>query len=100
MLIVTGHISVAPSALATFSRDLRALAAAARRRDGNLAYDAAVADPSTGRLLIAERWRDQAALTAHLQAADTARFLHRWRDRISGDIRKYDVTRERALMDD
>jgi hypothetical protein len=31
--------------------------------------------------LIAERWHDQAALTAHLEAAETAAFIERWQHR-------------------
>ena len=98
MLIVTGYMHVEPSALADFRRELQRLAIATRQRDGNLSYDAAVDDPTAGRLLIAERWRDQAALTAHLNAPDTLAFVDRWRDRIKGDVLLYDVTRERPLV--
>lgn len=94
MLIVTGYMYVEPSALAEFNGDLQELAIAARQRDGNLSYDGAVDDPVAGRLLVAERWRDQSALTAHLSAADTMRFVRKWRDRTRGEIMKYDATRE------
>jgi quinol monooxygenase YgiN len=59
-----------------------------------------VDDPLAGRLLIAERWRDQAALTAHLQAVDTMAFVARWGHVIKGEILKYDALRERGLMDE
>jgi quinol monooxygenase YgiN len=100
MLIVTGYIYVDPSSVAEFVQDLQNLAIATRQRDGNLSYDAAVDDPLAGRLLIAERWRDQAALTAQLHAADTMAFVDRWGDTIRGEVLKYDVLRERALMDE
>ena len=44
-----------------------------------------------------DRWRDQPALTAHLEARDTLAFLNRWQGRMRGDIRKYDAMNERAL---
>ncbi|MFK4258173.1 MULTISPECIES: hypothetical protein [Rhizobium/Agrobacterium group] len=34
-------------------------------------------DPQSGRFLISERWVDQAALSAHLQVADTIAFAGR-----------------------
>ncbi|UES59797.1 antibiotic biosynthesis monooxygenase (plasmid) [Roseibium aggregatum] len=100
MLIVTGYIHVDPANLAEFITDVKSLALTTRRRVGNLAYDAALDDPEVGRLLIAERWADQAALTAHIQAGDTVAFVNRWRGRIRGDIRKYDASNERGLDDD
>lgn len=99
MIIVTGYVQVPPSDLKAFIRDLADLAEATRERDGVLSYDAAVVDPSCGRLLVMERWRDQQALSAHLAAADTIAFVARWGQRLSADIRKYDATRERTLAD-
>lgn len=99
MLIVTGYMHVEPIDVAEFSVDIEALAIIARQRDGNLSYDVAVDDPLTGRMLVAERWRDQAALTAHLHAPDTVAFVGRWQGRMRGNIVKYDAMNERALMD-
>ena len=100
MLIVSGYMYVEPSSVVEFVQDLKKLALATRQRDGNLAYDAAVDDPLAGRLLIAERWRDQAALTAHLDATDTMGFVDRWGPTIRGEVFKYDALRERGLMDE
>ncbi|TYC65082.1 antibiotic biosynthesis monooxygenase [Stappia sp. BW2] len=100
MLIVTGYMYVDPSDLAEFTADLASLAVATRQRSGNLSYDAAVDDAKAGRLLIAERWADQAALTAHLEAEDTEAFIVKWRGRMQGEIRKYDASNERGLAED
>ncbi|WP_248305140.1 putative quinol monooxygenase [Devosia sp. 1566] len=100
MLIVTGYMYVEPSSITEFVEDLQKLAITARQRDGNLSYDAAMDDPHAGRLLIAERWRDQAALTAHLHSSDTVAFVGRWGDAMRGEILKYDARRERGLMDE
>jgi quinol monooxygenase YgiN len=98
MLIVTGYMRVDPADLQQFFQDLQHLAVATRQRTGNISYDAAVNDTRTGELLISERWVDQSALSAHLDAVDTAAFVGRWQGRMSGDIRKYDALNERNLM--
>jgi quinol monooxygenase YgiN len=89
-----GHLE-----LAQFLRDLEVLASVARQRDGNISYDYAVVDPQAGRLLITERWSDQSALSAHLDAAETVAFVGRWHRRMRGDIRKYDASNERNLAE-
>lgn len=100
MLIVTGHVHVEPSDMDEFVTDIQALAQSSRRRDGSLLYAVAVDDRSAGRLLVVERWRDQASLTAHLHAPDTLAFVERWQGRMRGDILKYDAANERTLMDE
>lgn len=100
MLIITGYMYVETSSVAEFVQEFQDLAIATRQRDGNFSYDAAVDDPLAGRLLIAERWRDQEALTAHLHATDTMAFVARWGPTIRGEIFKYDALRERGLMDE
>jgi quinol monooxygenase YgiN len=99
MLIVTGYIRVDPADLQQFLQDLQHLAVATRQRTGNISYDAAVNDTRTGEVLISERWVDQSALSAHLDAADTIAFVSRWQGRMHGDIRKYDALNERSLTE-
>lgn len=99
MLIITGYMHVDPADLAQFITELNELASATRKRSGSIAYDAAVVDPRTGRLLISERWVDQAALSAHLHASDTIAFVSRWTGRMRGELRKYDARNERDIMD-
>lgn len=99
MLLVTGYMDVDPTDLAQFFGDLQELAIATRQRAGNISYDAAVADPQAGRLLILERWADQSALSAHLGAVDTEAFVGRWQGRMQGDVRKYDASNERNLIE-
>ncbi len=99
MLIVTGHMHVNLADLAQFLAELKLLAVSTRKRSGAIAYDAAVDDPQSGRLLISERWVDEAALSAHLRAADTIAFVSRWNGKMRGEIRKYDASNEREIMD-
>lgn len=99
-LIVTGTLSVPSVDLSGFLADMDGLAAVTRERDGNLAYDIAVIDASAGRLLVAERWRDEAALAAHLGAVETIAFVSRWAGRLQGGVRVYDAANERPLPAD
>jgi quinol monooxygenase YgiN len=99
MLIVTGYTHVDPSDAPQFLIELKDLAIVTRRRPGNISYDAALDDPDAGRLLIAERWTDQAALSAHLDATETKAFVARWQARMRGDVRKFDASNERGLLD-
>lgn len=86
MLLIIGYVQVDPTDVAQFLADLKELAVATRKRPGNISYDAAIEDPEAGRLLISERWADQHALTAHLNAADTIAFVARWQGRIEGEV--------------
>ncbi|NEJ95964.1 putative quinol monooxygenase [Rhizobium ruizarguesonis] len=99
MLIITGYVQVDQTDVAQFIADLKELAIATRKRPGNIAYDAGIEDPIAGRLLISERWADQQALTAHLDAADTVAFVARWQGRMQSNVRKFDALNERGLMD-
>ncbi len=99
MLIVTGYMHVDPTDLAHFMTELNALASTTRKRPGSITYDAAMDNLQLGRLLILERWVDQEALSAHLQAADTVAFVRRWSAKARGEIRKYDALNERDIMD-
>ena len=99
MLIITGYMHVDPADLTQFMTELNALKSTTRQRSGNIAYDVAVDDAQSGRLLILECWDDQAALSAHLQAADTTAFVSRWNGKMRGELRKYDALNERGIMD-
>jgi quinol monooxygenase YgiN len=97
MLIITGHIYLEPSELASFLADLKTLSTPTRLRAGNVAYHSAVEDADEGQVLVWECWADQASLSAHLEAADTLAFVSRWHYRMQADIRKYDASNERPL---
>lgn len=99
MLVIIGYMHIDPADVPQFVAELRDLAIATRQRPGNISYDAALADPEAGTLLIAERWVDQQALSAHLAAEDTKAFVARWQGRMRGDVRKFDASNERGLLD-
>ena len=97
MLIILSCVHVSPSDVDEFLADLRALSLTVRQRTGCLFYTAALEDASEGRLLVAERWQDQAALTAHLGAPETSAFVEKWGQRMRGEVQKYDATNGRPL---
>lgn len=97
MLIVTGYIVVPSADLWRFVEEVGHLASVTRQRDGSLSYDIAVLDAAGGRLLVAERWREEAALAAHLRASETVAFVSRWLGQILGDVRQYDAQNERPI---
>ncbi|MCE0491592.1 antibiotic biosynthesis monooxygenase [Pantoea sp. Mb-10] len=98
MLIILGYMQIPPPLLTLFMDEIHALAKSVRQRAGNLSYDAAVQEPLTGKIVIAERWEDQVALSTHLDAPDTLAFIARWQPLMEGAVLKYDVLNERALM--
>ncbi len=98
MIVLMGHVQVDASDADGFLVDVRALAGAARARDGCRFYSVAPEEAGAGRMLVVERWRDQAALTAHLEARDTVAFVAKWASRMQGDVLKYDAANERSLM--
>ncbi|EKE69392.1 putative quinol monooxygenase [Celeribacter baekdonensis] len=98
MLIVTGYIHLAPADVAAFVEDIASFGRTTRARDGCLFYAVAPDDQVCGRMLVVERWRDQAALDAHLAADDTAALVARWQHRMTANLAKFDALNERALL--
>jgi len=78
MIIICGHIHVEPANLGRFMSEIKVLSEAMRQREGNYSYDIAVEDSPHGKLLIFERWTDQAALSTHLESAEL------WRSSVGG----------------
>lgn len=98
MLILIGYIHVSPSAAEEFLADLRVLSLTVKASPGCFFYTAALEDVHAGRLLVVERWQHQAALSAHLEAPHTLKFVEKWMHRMKGDVQKYDVLNERPLL--
>ncbi|SCC20457.1 Quinol monooxygenase YgiN [Kosakonia oryzendophytica] len=99
MLIILGYVHIQPSVLGQFMNEIGLLAESVRRRDGNISYNIAVEDNLAGKILIAERWKNHVALSAHLESADTVAFIERWQNSMTGDVLKYDAVNERGLTE-
>ncbi|MEX6506444.1 putative quinol monooxygenase [Jiella sp. M17.18] len=98
MLVVIGHIHIEATDVAVFLAEMATFGEAARAHDGCLFFAVAPEDFAAGRMLVAERWRDQAALDNHLAAEDTAAFVARWGSRMKSDVVKFDAANERGLL--
>ena len=95
MLILMGYLHIDPLDVDAFIRDVRTVSLSTKAEEGCLFYGITLDDRPAGRFLVAERWRDQEALTAHLARAETLAFLADWGDRMKGDLQTYEVPEER-----
>jgi len=99
MIILMGYLHVNPSDASEFTADIQAIASSTRAEQGCLFYAVTMEDAGAGRMLIVERWQDQASLTAHLANLTTVPFLEKWGNRIKIDTLKYDASNERSFME-
>jgi quinol monooxygenase YgiN len=99
MIVVLGHVRIDPSDVDEFSRDVKEIDPSKKAESGCLSYSVTRDDPTTGRMLVAERWRDQQSLTAHIQRKETVAFVQKWSGRMQSDVLKYDASNERSLLD-
>lgn len=99
MIIVTGHLRVAPEDLETLRDDARRTLEETRKENGCIlyAYGEDVLDP--GLIRIVERWTDWASLDAHGKAPH----MDDWRAALSKvtvlerDVMAHEAGEERAL---
>ncbi len=98
MLILMGYIHIDPLDVDAFIHDVQAISLSTKAEEGCLFYGITLDDRSAGRFLVAECWRDQEALTAHLARAETLAFLKTWGDRMKGDLQTYEVTKEECAV--
>lgn len=77
MIIVAGFVDFDTAHLPAIQADIRAIEAATRQEDGCLYYAMAFDDLATGHATVLERWRDQAALDAHLRTPGLKAFQQR-----------------------
>ncbi len=97
MLIIAGHILTDPSSVEALASDLRAGIPRTLKEDGCLAYSFALDDTAKGSILVYERWRDEAALAAHLSAPEIGELMGKWAGKFEIAARKYDAANEREL---
>ncbi len=74
MIIVMGHVRMGSGEIDRLKGEMATQMAATQAEDGCIQYEFSrlVTEPDT--LIISEKWRDQAALDAHLQAPHMAVF--------------------------
>jgi quinol monooxygenase YgiN len=100
MLVLAGHLRTSPELIDALAATLRALVEPTLKEDGCLNYHFAIDDREAGTLLVYERWRDDAALAAHLAQPKVQGVLGSWAEKIDvSGVRKFDTANERGFMD-
>jgi quinol monooxygenase YgiN len=99
MVIIAGHIKTRPELVEKLANVLRSLVPATLEEDGCLSYAFALDSKEQGTVLVYERWRDQAALDAHLSQPTVLELLGGWADKIELDVRKFDASNERGFAE-
>lgn len=99
MIIVAGQVDFDPRYLPEILADIKVLEAATRLEDGCLYYAMAFDDLETGHATVLERWRDEAALNAHLRTPGLKAFQERNLPRAKHfSIKLYEIAAERDLV--
>lgn len=91
MIILMGYLTVAAHDVAAFIAATEAAAIGTRAEPGCLFYGIRLDDAKSGRFLVAQRWRDHAALRAHMETPHALAFLETWAARFTSDLQQYDV---------
>lgn len=74
MIIVMGHAQLAPREIERLQDAITAQLAATNAEEGCLHYSFARDVTNPDRLIVSERWRDQAAIDAHFASSHMAAF--------------------------
>jgi quinol monooxygenase YgiN len=100
MIVLAGHLKTSPALVGDLAETLRALVSSTLEEEGCLAYHFAIDDAAAGTVLVYERWRDDAALSAHLAQPRVRDVLGAWSEKIDVScVRKFDAANERGFMD-
>lgn len=75
MIVIIGHLQTLSENAEKLKQAAAPLVAASRQEPGNIAYAFAEDIDTPGLLHFMERWRDEAALTAHNGTPHLAKFL-------------------------
>ncbi len=94
MIVVTGHITVAPDHRDAALAGIADLVAATRAEDGNLEYRYSADLGEPDRINIEERWESEDALNIHAATAHMATFFGLIAPCIGGSVSivRYDVS--------
>lgn len=99
MVIVIGEMKIDPKHLDEFLAEVDRMERISRAEDGCISYAMALDDRATATIAVAERWRDEPALRAHLATPGVAAFIAKCGPWILGmDAKLYDATNERNVM--
>lgn len=100
MILVSGVLVIDPANLDHATELITTLMAATRTEPGNLEYSFSSVLGDPGRLIISERWEDQAAIDAHSSAPHFVEFMGSAGELgVSHiEINQYEVTNQKKVM--
>ena len=100
MIIVTGQLTISPSQLQDMSEQIASAMQFARADAGCIAYSMAIEDAKNGRVIILEKWEDEASLKAHLSQPEVESFVELLQRVVTDiDLKMYDAQNERVVAD-
>ena len=91
MIVLMGYIHLAPSDVDHFLESMKAIAAGTRQERGCLFYELGPADRTQGTILVAQRWRDAASVSAHTAGPQAASFTKLWLDKVRVDVQQFEA---------
>lgn len=96
MLIIAGHVFVAPVDVDEFISDARATLPLGRSAEGNLFFSFTLDDAAKGSIVVLERWRDRSCLDAYLARPEVIAIFEKWGGRMRNEVMLYDADNERS----
>ncbi len=98
MIFVAGTLTVKPSLVADFQRDVTAMLERVRRENGCFHYSLLTEDARTGLINVLEQWSDDAALATHLKQPWVVEFFNKYINHLLAmNLKVYDIAGERPL---
>lgn len=100
MIIVVGHLTIAPEHRETAIEAMRACVAATRAETGNIDYRYSPDLDEENRFNLTEAWEDDAAMEQHMATPHMATFLTTIGPCIGGDVEivRHDVSASARLF--
>jgi quinol monooxygenase YgiN len=99
MLIIAGHVHIAPEDVPEFLADARATYPVAAANPGNVVISFCAHDETAGTITVLEEWTSQEALDRHLSSPEVIEIFTKWGPRMRNEVRKFDALNERDPRD-
>jgi quinol monooxygenase YgiN len=98
MIFVAGTLTVNPTLVAEFQKDVNAMAGRVRAEQGCSHYSLLTEDARTGVINVLEQWADDAALAVHLKQPWVVDFFNKYVGHLVAlNLKVYDISGERPL---
>jgi len=98
VIFVAGTLTMDPTCLETFQRDVLAVVGKVRSETGCEHYSLLVEDAASGSVNVLEQWTDDAALAAHLKQPWIVDFFARYVGHMrASTVRVFDIAGSRPL---